>query len=303
VVHLRVLTATGIEELDKEIANKLALREIEVAGECYYREGLWGLAEERGADVVVLSPQLPGDGEILEVVKKLRLSGLRVVLLPGRREDEPALKLARRAVALGVYDLVWDPVSPAVVVHRIERPATLAEAGVEPDPGEEPVEIRRPETKTRVQHIKHFFFNSKETKEANRATVDWSKDESLLLFARNSADAIYSLARNKIKKPLVIIDADGNSGLAVKLGLDAGLMWKHDWRTGLSAEPAVINKKVLYYGMDKEIDEKLDDRDIRCLREIILAQAKQNRQVILNAGTRKELLPHLSDLNFKIINL
>ncbi|WP_027365735.1 ANTAR domain-containing protein [Desulfotruncus alcoholivorax] len=161
MVYLRVLTATGIEELDKEISNKLALRDIEVVGECYYREGLWGLAEERGADVVVLSPQLPGDGEILEVVKKLRLSGLRVVLLPGRRENETALKLARRSVALGVYDLVWDPVSPAVVVHRIEKPATLAEAGVEPDTKEEQVKINKEEHKPLVQRLKKInLFNN-----------------------------------------------------------------------------------------------------------------------------------------------
>jgi cellulose biosynthesis protein BcsQ len=129
------------------------------------------------------------------------------------------------------------------------------------------------------------------------------KESNFLLITGNSAETIYSLTWNKVKKPLTIIDADKNSNLAFKLGLDINRMWKHDWRTGLSAEPAVINKKVLYYGMDKEMDEKLDDRDIRCLREIILAQAKQNRQVILHAGTRKDLLPHLSDLNFKIINL
>lgn len=172
MVHLRVLTATGIEELDKEIASKLALREIEVAGECYYREGLLGLAKERGADVVVLSPQLPGDGEILEAVKNLRLSGLRVVLLPGRRENEAALKLARRSVTLGVYDLVWDPVSPAVVVHRIERPATLAEAGVEPDLEEEPVKIDQAENKTPVQRIKRPpIFNGKGGSKENQPTT------------------------------------------------------------------------------------------------------------------------------------
>ncbi|RKO65695.1 hypothetical protein D7024_01065 [Desulfofundulus salinus] len=122
-----------MEELDGSISDELSSRDIEVVGECYYREGLLSLAKDRGADVVILSPHLPGWTDMVELVRELRMAGLRVVLLPGRRDDGEALDLARKGVALGVYDLVWDPVSPAAVINRVLNPATLADAGVEPD--------------------------------------------------------------------------------------------------------------------------------------------------------------------------
>ncbi|NHM28046.1 hypothetical protein G7K71_13875 [Desulfofundulus sp. TPOSR] len=130
---MRVLLATGFKELDRSVAAELSRQIIESAGECYYREGLPSLAKERGADVVVLSPHLPGQTDTVDLVKELRMAGLRVILLPGRRDDPKAVYLARKAVALGVYDIVWDPVSPEVVINRVLKPATLAESGVEPE--------------------------------------------------------------------------------------------------------------------------------------------------------------------------
>ncbi|MDQ0287741.1 diguanylate cyclase (GGDEF)-like protein [Desulfofundulus luciae] len=130
---MRVLIATGLEELDGSISGELSSRNIEVAGECYYREGLLSLTKDRGADVVVLSLHLPGQADTVDLVKELRMAGLRVILLPGRRDDKKAVDLARRAVALGVYDIVWDPVSPETVTYRVLNPATLADAGLEPD--------------------------------------------------------------------------------------------------------------------------------------------------------------------------
>ncbi|MQL53605.1 diguanylate cyclase [Desulfofundulus thermobenzoicus] len=130
---MRVLVATGIEELDRDISAELSGQEIDIAGECYYRKGLLSLAKDRKADSVVLSPHLPGQTDTVDLVREIRMAGLRVVLLPGRRDDPKAVALARKAVALGVYDIVWDPVSPAAVTYRVSNPATLAEAGVEPD--------------------------------------------------------------------------------------------------------------------------------------------------------------------------
>ncbi|SHJ43974.1 P-loop NTPase [Desulfofundulus thermosubterraneus] len=144
---MRVLVATGLEELDGSISGELSSRDIEVVGECYYREGLLSLAKDRGADVVILSTHLPGQADTVDLVKELRMAGLRVILLSGRRDDKKAVDLARKAVALGVYDLVWDPVSPEAVVHRVLNPATLAEASVGPE-GEVPgIAVKRPEKK------------------------------------------------------------------------------------------------------------------------------------------------------------
>lgn len=130
---MRVLMATGVKEIDKSIADELAMQKIEVAGECYYREALLSLAQERQVDVIVVSPHLPGEKETIDLIKDLRMAGLRLVLLPGRRDDEDAVRLASRAAALGVYDILWDPVAPERVAKRVLNPATLAEAGVEPE--------------------------------------------------------------------------------------------------------------------------------------------------------------------------
>lgn len=138
---MRVLIATGVEEIDKSISAELIKRKIDVAGECYYREALLSLAQERRADIVIVSQHLPGEKEMIEVIKDLRMAGLRLILLPGRRDDESSLRLAGRAAALGVYDMIWDPVVPEKVAERVLNPATLAEAGVEPE-GEAPVNVK-----------------------------------------------------------------------------------------------------------------------------------------------------------------
>lgn len=132
--------ATGIEEIDTGIASELKKSGIDVAGECYYREALLSLAQQKRSDVIVVSPHLPGEKDFLELVKDLRMAGFRLILLPGCRDDDEAVTLARRAAALGVYDILWDPVSPESVVQRILKPATLAEAGVEPL-GDAPVNV------------------------------------------------------------------------------------------------------------------------------------------------------------------
>ncbi len=133
--NLRVLLATGMERLDKSIAEALGKRgKYEVAGECYYREGLTLLLREKSAGVVILSPHLPGQTELSALIRDLRMAGVRVLLLPGSREDKDAVELTRKAVALGAYDTVWDPVSPEKIVYRLESPAGLKDAGAEPDP-------------------------------------------------------------------------------------------------------------------------------------------------------------------------
>lgn len=131
---MRVLLATGVEDLDREICALLEQRGIEVIGECGYREGIFSLLQDRKADVVVVSPKLSGTLDIASAIYSLRREkNVRVILLPGRRDDPEADGIAKKAVSWGVYDLVWDLVTPAGVVHRILAPATLADVGIDPD--------------------------------------------------------------------------------------------------------------------------------------------------------------------------
>lgn len=127
---LRVLLATGDVELDGAIASALAGKGAEMAGECRTREDAACAAAEPGADVVVLSPRLPGRTGVVELVRSLIAAGLRVVLLAGARADAAAQSLAREAISLGVYDVIWDPIAVDQVVQRILTPAAPAEAGV-----------------------------------------------------------------------------------------------------------------------------------------------------------------------------
>ncbi len=176
---MRVLIATGLEELDGIISGELSSRDIDVVGECYYREGLLSLTKERGADVVVLSPHLPGQADTVDLVRELRMAGLRVIFLPGRRDDGKAVALARKAVSLGVYDIVWDPVSPAAVINRVLNPATLAEAGVEPE-GEVPgIAVKKPEKK--IPFWMRLFRRAKPAAEERKIPGDdrpWASPET-----------------------------------------------------------------------------------------------------------------------------
>jgi MinD-like ATPase involved in chromosome partitioning or flagellar assembly/DNA-binding NarL/FixJ family response regulator len=130
---MRVLLATGLEEMDKDIAGELLRLNIEVVGECYYREGVLALAKNKNADVIVISSHLPGQVEILDLIKDLRMVDIRVVFLPGRRDDRTAVEMSQKAVAHGVYDIVWDTVKIKTVVNMIINPGTYAQAGIEPD--------------------------------------------------------------------------------------------------------------------------------------------------------------------------
>jgi len=132
-VSERVVLATGVEQLDVEAEKAIQQSNHTIVGKAYYREGVKIVSSDNKATVVVLSPQLPGNADLLSVIKELRLDGTRVVLLPGSREDDEAVNLVRRAVALGVYDVVWDLVSPREIAEKIDNPGTLKDVGVEPD--------------------------------------------------------------------------------------------------------------------------------------------------------------------------
>lgn len=129
----RVVLATGVEQLDIETEKVIQRSNHTIVGKAYYREGVKIVSSDNKATVVVLSPQLPGSTDLLSVIKELRLDGTRVVLLPGSREDDEAVNLVRRAVALGVYDIVWDLVSPIEIAEKIDNAGTLKDVGVEPD--------------------------------------------------------------------------------------------------------------------------------------------------------------------------
>lgn len=126
---MRVLLATGIEELDKILAAGLSKAGVEIAGECYIREYVVETAKQKETDTIVLGPHLDGKCDLIErVIFPLRLADKRVVLLPGSLSDPVAFELGLRAVACGVYDILFDPVDAKKLIKKLESPGTLAGA-------------------------------------------------------------------------------------------------------------------------------------------------------------------------------
>jgi MinD-like ATPase involved in chromosome partitioning or flagellar assembly len=135
----KVVLATGVEQLDREIARAMAANKVEVAGECYYLEGILPFCEQAHAGVVVISPELPGSVSLEETVLALRHSprDIRCVLLPGPEDLEESYALASRVLATGagVYDFIFSSpatkgstVSVGQVVERVLYPASFADA-------------------------------------------------------------------------------------------------------------------------------------------------------------------------------
>jgi diguanylate cyclase (GGDEF)-like protein len=120
-----------MEDLDKELTAELSKHNVQIVGEGYYREGLGEFAEKVKADIAVLSPCLPGRMDIVETIRMLRFNNIRIIFLPGEKEE--AEDEAKKAVALGVYDIVWDPVNVHNIVHCVFTPTSLADVGLEPD--------------------------------------------------------------------------------------------------------------------------------------------------------------------------
>ncbi|MGI9951306.1 hypothetical protein V3F56_03000 [Moorellaceae bacterium AZ2] len=126
---MRVLLATGLEELDSILAESLKDAGIEVAGTCYIRDYVVETAKQKEADVVVLGLHLDGEEDLVtKVIFPLRLYDKRVILLPGSPADPETRTLVLRAIACGVYDLLCDPVNAGELINRLGEKGTLAGA-------------------------------------------------------------------------------------------------------------------------------------------------------------------------------
>jgi hypothetical protein len=133
----KVLLATGIEQLDRDIAQELTSNGVDVAGECYYREGILPCCTQKRADTVIISPELAGSTNIEEIILSLRRSTLdiRVILLPGPEDLDDPRDLARSVLNAGVYDIVFSTpssdgskVNAKDVADRVHERVKYAEA-------------------------------------------------------------------------------------------------------------------------------------------------------------------------------
>jgi diguanylate cyclase (GGDEF)-like protein len=116
-----ILLATGISSIEEEL-----IKQIE-AQRCYNRDILIDVVREVNPKAVILSPHLPGSDDLFESVFFLRNIGKRIVFLPGDPKLKDAQDWMINLITYGVYDYVYDPVTAAAIVERLNNPATLGD--------------------------------------------------------------------------------------------------------------------------------------------------------------------------------
>lgn len=119
-----VFICTGINKLDDILKQKCEENKIK-AEIVFYPEYLLEEKSRNLYEIVVLAPH---DEDIKMPFKDflfaLRQRDKRIILLPGEKENNRHLGYA---LALGIYDIVFDPVMPGEVVKRIKTPAKFSD--------------------------------------------------------------------------------------------------------------------------------------------------------------------------------
>lgn len=126
----KIFAASGIEGLDLKLESILPSHGMELVGTCYHRSVLEKVIKETGADTVLMSPKLAGlidEKDFIDLIYSFRVTGLRVVILPGNPHLDSTKKLVMELVPLGVYDFIYDEVKVDEVVERLLNPMDLGD--------------------------------------------------------------------------------------------------------------------------------------------------------------------------------
>lgn len=118
---MRILLATDNKELDDYLKKHT---DIDISGEVYYREALVDSLRQNKCDTVILSVFLNGEEDILDIVFQLRMADARVIMLMGDtgRADANVFDF----VAMGVYDILFSPISVSEIIKVIKEPKKLS---------------------------------------------------------------------------------------------------------------------------------------------------------------------------------
>jgi len=117
-----VFICTGIEKLDELLKHKLKENEIE-SEIIFYADYLLEEKSRDLYDTVILAPREDIKLPFKDFLFALRQRDKRVILLPGNEES----KHLGYALALGIYDIVFDPVTPEKVVNAVKNPAKFSD--------------------------------------------------------------------------------------------------------------------------------------------------------------------------------
>ncbi|AEG58942.1 diguanylate cyclase [Desulforamulus ruminis] len=107
-------------------------------------------------------------------------------------------------------------------------------------------------------------------------------EDPLVILRGVGAEDLLERLQAKNQDPVTWIEADPDqSQLGFRLGIEPGLLWRHDWRMGLAADPFTVHP-VTFFGMDREFSD-IEARDIRALMDLIRQCLKKSR-VIVHTG-------------------
>lgn len=121
--EVRVILATGDQKLDQYLRTRKGLT---VTAEVYYREALVDAIRRAQAEVALVSAYLPGEVDLADVLYKVRAVGIRVIFLAGDLKPDDPLLLD--LLAIGIYDLFFNPVQVEEIEERFRCPAHFHEA-------------------------------------------------------------------------------------------------------------------------------------------------------------------------------
>ena len=108
--------------------------------------------------------------------------------------------------------------------------------------------------------------------------VPFKSGDRFLIFHEDSPGEILAFLSGDRKVRSVVFDCGGS--LARVLGVGDDALWKHDWRSGLAAEPYRYGDSEIYFA--ERLSEEEDPRDLRALGDILRQVLTGKTRVILN---------------------
>ena len=313
----KIIIATQIERLDKqlEVSEELINAGYEPVLPGYgdlLETAITGIDDSQKKSLTpplaVISRTLTSSREaLLDIIYQLRAEGYRVLLLPGPKGSEETEYITKNSFQFGVYDFVYDPLSVDKVVHRILNPATLAEAGVDPDyetegPQEDPesdTEPSKPSTERKKErkylgmaNILRKIKNHGENDKTELPTFPEHKPLKYIAVASpwvpGGASTLTSLLASELAgiETVAAIDCDltGRS-LGIRFGVPSTDLWEWDWQ---ETENAVMLKSgITLFLLDPFKEQPLisKEQSSEQLDNIIKRTGENSDRVFMDTGT------------------
>ena len=121
---MKIILATGHADLNESLFSFLQ-KDFDILGKPETREDCLALLGYQ-PDVAILSPQLPGTTDLVEMLYVMRLEDIRVIFLaPAFDSSDPTLKTI---LDLGIYDFIPGSITIGSILEKLNQPTGFKEA-------------------------------------------------------------------------------------------------------------------------------------------------------------------------------